>query len=596
MEEPKSSFRIIWFFLKQYKLQIVVLFVLSLLVGGLEAASVATVYPILSAAFEEGFGEGNIILSLFRRMAGLFPVADEFIAYCLLFVLLALLSFIAKLISIRYRVTFSARLVEKSQNEVFSKFIKADYQYFVDHKQGELIYSTVTAPPSLSGLIMATTDLIWQVVLTISVFLLLFSLSWQGAIAAIVVGLVYNFVTRYLAKKIVYDAGKGQMEAGSESNVILNEVIGGIKQVKVFATTEDWVHRFSSTIKKQWYHYIRRTAWGQIPNPTLTLILYLVIGIVAVLIKIFVPTSFVELIPIFGTFAFALFRLVPVMSGIGSSTMRMMGVLPDCERIYHLLGEKITNIKDGEKELDSFKSRIELDNVTFAYKGRAKVLEDVSITFEKSKTTAIVGRSGSGKTTIINLLLRLFDIDRGEVKIDGVNIKQYKSVSWLDKVGYVSQDTFIFNDTVRKNITFASEYPDEEVVRVSKYADAHSFITELPDGYDTFVGDKGMRLSGGQRQRIAVARAMIRDPEILIFDEATNALDSISEAAVQKAIDIISKDHTVIVVAHRLSTIANADKIIVLGDGRVMEEGTHKELMANRGAYWELYRSQPVET
>ena len=594
MEKQTNRLRVIWFFLKQYKLQVLVLFILSLLVGGLEAATVAAVYPILSAAFEEGFAEGNIILSLFRDMANLVPVADEFIAYCLIFLFLAIVAFAAKLISIRYRVTFGARLVEKNQNEIFNKFIKADYQFFIDHKQGELIYNTASAPQSLSHLIMAVTELISQVILSISVLLLLFSLSWQGTVAVLLIGLVYYFFTRYLAEKVAYDAGKGQMEAAREGNVILNETIGGIKQVKVFATAEDWIHRFSSTIRKRWYHYIRVNAWQQALNPILMLILYLFIGIVAMLIKTLVPTGFNELIPIFGTFAFAVFRLVPVMGGISNSTMQIMASLPNCEIVYHILGEKLTHIEDGEEELDSFKSQIELDNVTFAYKGRAKVLKDISITFEKGKTTAIVGRSGSGKTTIINLLLRLFDVDQGEVKIDGLNVKQYKQVSWLDKIGFVSQDTFIFNDTIRNNITFGSKYSDEEVVRASEYADAHSFITELPSGYDTFVGDKGMRLSGGQRQRIAVARAMIRDPEVLIFDEATNALDNISEAAVQKAIDEISKDHTVIVVAHRLSTVVHADKIIVLGDGRVAEEGTHKELMGNGGAYSELYQSQLV--
>ncbi|MBA7606403.1 Lipid A export ATP-binding/permease protein MsbA [subsurface metagenome] len=594
MKKRTSRLQVIWFFFKQYKLQILVLLILSILVGGLEATSIAAVYPILNAAFDGGFGEGNIVLSLFRGAANLLPVADEFIAFCLLFLLLALLAFAVKLISIRYRLTFAARLVEKNQNEIFSKFMKADYQFFIDHKEGELLYNTASAPRSLSTLIMSTTELIAQAILSISVLLLLISLSWQGTVVVLLLGLVHYFFTRYLAEKVSYGAGRSQMEALTEGNVILNEAISGIKQVKVFATAEDWLRRFSSTIKKHWYHYIRRFTWQQALTPTLILILYLFVGIVAIIIRTIAPNSFDDLIPVFGTFAFAVFRLVPVMGGISNSTMQIMGELPNCEAVYHILGEKMTHIKDGDKELDSFKSEIELDNVTFAYKGRVKVLKDISITFEKGKTTAIVGRSGSGKTTIINLLLRLFDVDQGEVKIDGLNIKQYESVSWLDKIGFVSQDTFIFNDTIKNNITFHSKYPDEEVVTASKYANAHSFITDLPNGYDTFVGDKGMRLSGGQRQRIAVARAMIRNPEILIFDEATNALDNISEAAVQKAIDEISKDHTVIVVAHRLSTIVNADKIIVLGDGQVLEEGTHRELMKNGGAYCELYRSQPV--
>jgi len=384
------------------------------------------------------------------------------------------------------------------------------------------------------------------------------------------------------------------MEALREGNVILNETIGGIKQVKVFAIMDERIHRFSRTLRIMWDHIITNHAWQQALSPILMVVLYLFIGIIAVMIRIIAPASFNVLIPVFGTFALAVFRLVPVMGGISNSTMQIMNSLPNCETVYHILSEKLTKIEDGDKELGSFKSKIEFDKVTFAYKGRVKVLEDVSITFEKGKTTAIVGRSGSGKTTVVNLLLRLFDVDKGEVKIDGLNIKQYKSVSWLDKIGFVSQETFIFNDIIRNNITFGSKYSDEEVVRAARYADAHSFITELPDGYDTLVGDKGMKFSGGQRQRIAVARAMIRNPEILIFDEATNALDNISEAAVQKAIDEIAKDHTVIVIAHRLSTIVNADKIIVLGDGRVLGEGTHKELMANGGAYCELYQGQPV--
>jgi ABC-type multidrug transport system fused ATPase/permease subunit len=272
--------------------------------------------------------------------------------------------------------------------------------------------------------------------------------------------------------------------------------------------------------------------------------------------------------------------------------MQIMATLPNCEAVYQVLCTNLATIEDGKKELDVFKSKIEFNSVTFAYKGRGKIFDDATLTFEKGKTTAIVGSSGSGKTTLVNLILRLFDINSGRVEIDNVDIRQYRLASWLKKIGLVSQDTIIFNDTIRNNITFGSTYSDEEIVRVCQYADAHGFISELPDGYETLVGDKGMRLSGGQRQRIAIARAMIRNPEILIFDEATNALDNISEAIVQRAIDEIAQDHTVIIVAHRLSTIVNADKIIVLGNGGVLEQGTHRELMAKGGAYYDLYHSQ----
>jgi len=595
METQKDIFKIIWFFFKPYKLRILVLFILSLLVGSLEAANVAAVYPILSAALDTGFGEGNIILSLFRGAANLLPIEGEFIAYCAIFLLIALLAFAAKLISVIFRVKFAASLVKKNQSEVFNKFIKADYQYFIDHKQGELLYNVTSAPQRLSGLITSVTELMAQAILSISVLLLLFSLSWQGAIAVLLIGLGYHYFTRYLGKKVSYTAGKGEQEAVRKGNVILNEAITGIKEVKVFVTGENWLDRFNSAMKQRWAHLIRYSIWQQIPSPILMLILYLSIGIIAMLIKIIAPASFFQLIPLFGTFAFALFRLFPIIGAMGGLTMQIMAALPDCEAVYSIRTDEITHIKDGEKELSSLNSNIKFNNVSFAYKGRLKILKNISTTFEKGKTTAIVGRSGTGKTTIINLLLRLFEPDKGEVRIDGLNIKEYKLSSWLNKIGFVGQDTFTFNDTIRNNITFRSEkYSDGEITKAAKYADAHSFISELPKGYDTLVGDKGVRLSGGQRQRIAVARAMIREPEVLIFDEATNALDNISEAAVQNAIDEISKDHTVIIIAHRLSTIVNADKIIVLGDGRILEEGTHKELMEKEGAYWELYRSQPM--
>ncbi|MFC1909218.1 ABC transporter ATP-binding protein [Chloroflexota bacterium] len=593
-EKEQGSFRIIWFFFAKRKLRVAWLLILSLLAGGLEAITVVAIYPILNAAFEEGFAGESVVLTVFRGLANLLPVADEFISYCLLFIFSAVFTFVAKYISINYRVRFGTDLVERNQNEIFRKFIRADYQFFTDHRQGELIYNVATAPQRLSGLINSATELLAQVILSVSVIFILFSLSWQGTLVVILMAVIYQSVSRYFAKKISYYSAMGERDAVRESNVILNEAISGIRQIKVFGVAEDWINRFNTTMKKRWYHFIRRFVWSQMPSPALMLVLYFFIGITAISIRILVPTDFIELIPIFGTFTFAVFRLASIMGGISGLTMGIMGALPDCETVYNTLGENLTHIRDGEKEFDSFKSEIQFDNVTFSYKGREKLLEDVSFTFEKGKTTAIVGRSGSGKTTIINLLLRLFEIDKGKVKVDGLDVREYKLASWLNKIGVVSQDTFAFNDTIRNNITFHLNYADDEVIRVARYADAHSFITELPDDYDTFVGDTGVRLSGGQRQRIAVARAMIREPEILIFDEATNALDNISEAAVQQAIDQIAKDHTIIIIAHRLSTVVNADKIIVLGDGQVLEEGTHEELMKHRGAYWELYQKEAV--
>ena len=452
-----STFKLILFFFRPHKLQVVLLLLLSVAAGGLEAANVATVYPILTTAFDTGSGEGNVILSLLRAAANLLPVGDEFISYCVLFLLIALLTFAAKLITINFGVRLETRLVEGNQIELFSKFIKADYQYFVDHKQGELIYNVASAPQSLSALIAATTDLVSRAILSISILILLFSLSWQGAIVVLLIGLGYHYFTRYLGRKVSYLSGKGEMEAFREGNVILNETISGIKQVKVYATGKDWFDRFSSTVKRRWHYFRKRAVWQQIPPPFLMLILYFSVGITAMTIKIITPTSFIQLTPLLGTFCFAAFRLFPIVGALGALTMQIMGSLPNCEVVYSIRNDKIAHIEDGEKELSSFKSDVHFDNVTFAYKRKHRILENISITFEKGKATAIVGRSGMGKTTIINLLLRLFETSQGKITIDGSEIKEYKLSSWQGKIGFVSQDTFIYNDTIKNNITYHSE-------------------------------------------------------------------------------------------------------------------------------------------
>lgn len=592
-KQRENSLKVIRFFFKPYLGQFTILLILSVLIGVLEAASIAAVYPMLNTAFQNGAAQENIVINTFQQIARLLPISDPFIAYATIFLITALLGFIIKYFAIKYRIQFSACMIGDNQLEVFRRFMKADYQYFVDHKQGEILYDVTTAPHRLSGLAMSATELVSQIILSIAIIVLLLALSWAASIIVLLLGLSYYYFTRYLGVKIAYHASQGEMGALQEANVILNEAINGAKQVKVFAVEDDWIDRYRTSLDKRWFHYIRQGIWRQVPPPALLFILYMAVGISGILIKALSPTSFVNLLPVFGTFTFAVFRLVPIMGSMGDIIMSISGSMPDCETVYHILTERLTNITDGTRPVESFRSAVKFNNVSFAYKGRQKTLENLTVSFERGKTTAIVGRSGSGKSSILGLLLRLFEPDSGTIEVDGVNIKELRLPSWLNRIGFVSQDTFIFNDTIKNNITFHSpEYSDEEVMKAAEYAEAHSFIQEMPQRYDTVAGDRGIRLSGGQSQRIAIARAMIRQPEILIFDEATNSLDNISEAAVQKAIDKVARDHTVIIVAHRLSTIANADKIIVLGDGKMLEQGTHQELLARKGAYWQLYNTQ----
>ena len=592
-ELSQSKLKIIRFFLRPYKLHILALFILASIIGVLETTALATMYPIVSLGLNIESGQGNILFSSITAIATILPIKDVFISYCVLFVLLAIAVFIVRLVNAYFSVHVNSTIVMRSKEMIFEKQMKADYQYFLDEKQGGLVYTTTIATGDVMHLMTSMTKLLSEIILIVTIFILLFSMSWQGAILVMLVGVGYYFVTQYIGTKVSYATGVGRAETATSEHIILNEVFNGIKQIKVFLTQSDWVKRFSSTVHQYFVYWRRSIIWGEIPGFGVWLLVFLSIGIMALILRIQNPVGFSLLLPLFSTFAFALLRLIPPISNFGKLRMDMMAALPNSELVYSVLNKQLDIIKDGEEELRSFTSNIQVNNVSFSHIGRSETISDISISFEKGKTTAVVGPSGGGKTTVVDLLLRLFDPDKGEIKVDGVNLKEYELSSWLSKIGLVSQDTFILHDTIKNNIAFSSDgYPDEEIIQAAKSANAHDFILEFPQGYDTIVGERGMKLSGGQKQRVAIARAIIRKPEILILDEATSALDNIAEASVQEAIEKISAERTVIVIAHRLSTIINADRIVVLENGRVMEEGTHRELMERRGAYWNLYKSQ----
>jgi subfamily B ATP-binding cassette protein MsbA len=291
-------------------------------------------------------------------------------------------------------------------------------------------------------------------------------------------------------------------------------------------------------------------------------------------------------------FIYILLRLVPLMKILNGKRADIAGRWHYINIVHELLREDDKPfIPDGEKIFSGVRQKIEFCAVTFAYRGHNKhVLRGVSFSLPAGKTTALVGESGVGKSTIANLLLRFYDPQHGAILLDGEPLPNFRLESYHRKTGVVSQDTFLFNNTVKFNIAFSlDETPsNEQIIAAAKKTGAHEFIMELPNGYDTFVGDRGVKLSGGRRQRISIARAILRDPEILILDEATSALDTKTERRIHQAILELSQDRTVIIIAHRLSTIKNADQIIVLKNGQVAEIGGREELLRRGGEYYQL--------
>jgi len=592
MKEDKTTLKLIWFFVKRYKFRYTFLIGLAICIGILESLNVALVYPILAG----GLGintTSNPFLSFLNVFRELIPIDDALVAYCIIFLILAILVSACKIFYYYFSEKLASSIIINTKQDVLNKCMNSDYQFFIDNKQGEILYKTTTAPKAISTLLNTLSAVFVEIFLSISVFTLLLSMSWKGTVLILIGGIGYYYVTKFLSKRVSYIVGKMELKTGQTETVIVNECTTGVKQIKVFNTFPYWKEQFDKAVRTYWDYHRRGVFWSKVPEIMLMLLLYLCIGSTVIFIKLQSPGNFENTLPLIGTFGFAVFMIIPKLSNFGRYRMTFMHVLPNVEAVYELLKDKTYNkIKNGIIKFTELKSSIEMKNANFSHRERAGIVNDASFTIKKNKITALVGPSGSGKSTIVNLLLRLYDVNSGGVYIDGVNIKEFDIYTFLGKIGFVSQETFIHNASIKENITFGDNYTDKEIIEAAKLANIHDFVEGLPDKYNTLVGDRGTKLSGGEKQRIAIARAMIRKPEILILDEATSSLDNIAENVVQKAINNVSKNCTTFVIAHRLSTIKNADTIYVIDGGKIIESGSHKQLLNKNGKYWELHNIQ----
>jgi ABC-type multidrug transport system fused ATPase/permease subunit len=573
-------------FLGRYKLMYGFLLALIVVSSVLESFSVAAVFPLFSSLLGDTSNDAGGVLGWMNSIVSIVPISNPVLAAAALLMValtLKILIGLSRDIMIGYA---SAKVFYDVKNEVVAKFAGASYQYHLDNKQGRLLYISLSSPSSVNIVLMGMSRMLAAAFKAVFITIILVTILPWAALSFVAIGILYYVGIHSLSRRISFRLGVKRATARTGQTVIINEVFTGFHQIVSFRGIKHWLDRFETENKRDQSAMWQSQAWEAMPRQVMEfLAMVFLLGFIAIF-SLANADNFTESLATLGVFGVALMQLIPSITLVGSAWMNMFAALPDAELAYQTITGTVPMQQNSGHEIGGFKNSIRFNNLSFGYPGRETLFKNVDLEFEKGKVTAVVGASGSGKSSIINLILGMFDPIGGDVMVDGVSLRQIKQESWLSKIGFVSQEPFTFHSTVAENIRFGrGGLSMESVIEAAKIANAHEFISELPQKYETEVGERGMKLSGGQQQRIAIARAVLESPEILIFDEATSSLDSVSEKLVQNAIDKVSINRTVIIVAHRLSTVKDADKIIVLENGRMVEEGTHEELLSRQGQY-----------
>lgn len=489
------------------------------------------------------------------------------------------------------------KILYEIRNKLYSHIQKLSFKYYANTKSGEIISRIINDVEQTKTFVITGLMNLWLDMATIVIaIIMMFSMNITLTVISILLFPLYALSIRYFFGKL-RKLTRVRSQALAEVQSYLHERVHGMAVIKSFAIEKYEQTQFDKQNKNFLEKAMQHTRWNAksfaAVNTITDISPLIVIGYSAYL----VINHSLTLGTMIAFFAYIDKLYNPLRRLVNSSTSLTQS-FASMDRVFEFMDEKY-DIVDSPNAIycKELKGNISFENVQFSYGEKEEmVLKDISLHVKKGETIALVGMSGGGKSTLVSLIPRFYDVTMGRILLDGVDIRQFKIHSLRDKIGVVFQDNIIFSDSVKENILLGKpDASDEEVVQAAKAAHAHEFILNLPDGYDTKVGEKGVKLSGGQKQRVAIARIFLKNPPLLILDEATSALDLESEHLIQESLELLAKDRTTFIVAHRLSTITHADRIILIEHGKIVEAGTHNALMDKRGHYHKLFQVQQLE-